>query len=32
MDEDISPYSRIKRVTMEKSEIDELRKRGGLVK
>jgi sphingolipid delta-4 desaturase len=32
MDDDISPYSRIKRVTMEKSEIDELRKRGGLVK
>ena len=32
MDGDISPYSRIKRVTMEKSEIDELRKRGGLVK
>lgn len=32
MDDDISPYSRIKRVTMEKREIDELRKRGGLVK
>jgi sphingolipid delta-4 desaturase len=32
MDDDISPYSRIKRVTMEKTEIDELRKRGGLVK
>ena len=32
MDDDISPYSRIKRVTMEKTEIDKLRKRGGLVK
>jgi sphingolipid delta-4 desaturase len=32
VDDGISPYSRTKRVTMEKKEIDALRARGGLVK
>lgn len=32
VDDGISPYSRVKRVTMEKEEIEKLRARGGLVK
>jgi hypothetical protein len=32
MDDGISPYSRVKRVTMENREIEELKARGGLVK
>jgi sphingolipid delta-4 desaturase len=32
MDSKISPYSRVKRVTLEKKEIEEIRNRGGLVK
>lgn len=32
MDDKISPYSRIKRVTLEEQEIEEIRARGGLVR
>ena len=32
VDDNISPYSRVKRVTMENKEIEDLRARGGLVK
>lgn len=32
MDEQISPYSRVKRVTLEEKEISDIRERGGLVK
>lgn len=32
VDDKISPYSRVKRVTLEEGEIEELKARGGLVK
>lgn len=32
MDEKISPYARVKRVTLENREIEELKAKGGLVK
>jgi hypothetical protein len=32
VDESISPYSRVKRVTLERREVEDLKARGGLVK